>query len=268
MSFQNDRYTNDLYSRDFAWEPDEMSAYHEQYRTVSRADSLLARVAIDAILSGHNTRPLLKQLNSGLILGAGGVPRGAGILEPTLAETAFLRITDSTKENVDETRRIFEELKKGRSSQRHWYAHERDMEKHNFRWRDAIGNAALRASFDVQDIHTVEPHSAEGVGMEYVAESMLSDRNEYRQVMRRFTDASDRLVYMAYSVNSHGYVVGDRRHPAYPVSVDEAAELIEQGGFELLHDPHEGFAPASPELRQENDTHSYDGFAVIVAERK
>lgn len=263
MSFQEERYT-----KNFAWLPEEMNAYHEQYRIVSRADSMLARVAICAIIERHKTRPLLHELDSGLILGAGGVPRGAGILEPTLTETAPLRITDSTEENVQETRHIFEEIKKGRSSQRHWYAHEQDMEKHGVPWRSAIGCAALRASFDVRDIHVVEPHSAEAVGMEYVAESILSDRDEYRQVMRRFTDASDRLVYMAYSVNSNGYAVGDRHHPAYPVSVDEAAELIEQGGFELLHDPHEGFAPAAPELRQENDTHSYDGFAVIVAERK
>jgi hypothetical protein len=63
-------------------------------------------------------------------------------------------------------------------------------------------------------------------------------------------------------------MVGDTHHPAHPVSVDQAAEYIERAGFELLHDPYDGFAPKNDEFRQENDPHAFDGFAALAAVRR
>lgn len=251
-------------SRDFAWTPEQRQAYHEQYRRVAKGDSLLAGVVIRAIAR----RGLMGQFESAHLMGAGGVPRGAGILLPTLTETASLVVSDSTETNVASSQEIMEQIRDGDPRQAHWLLHEQDVAQHDPRWTGAIGEAAIRATFKTFDLLKDKTTQSDVSGMEYVAESMTSDRGEYERAMRTFTDSARKMVYMAYSVNSDGYMVGDRHHPAYPVSVDQAAEYIERGGFELLHDPHEGFAPKSEDFRQEDDPYHFAGFAAMVAVRK
>ncbi len=256
-------------SIDFAWSHEEISAYHEQYRHLADGDSLLAGVVIRAI-ARHN---LIGRFKSAHIIGAGGVPRGAGLILPTLAqgEESSLVISDSTEENVASTRLIMEQINQNNPLQDHWKVHEQDMAKHDSRWIGAIGRAAAIATFTVFDLlQESEPHDNEesevGV-MEYVAESMRDNNEDYEYALDRFTPPERKLIYMAYSVNSNGYMVGDRHHPAYPVSVDQAAEHIERRGFTLLHDPYEGFAPSAHDFRQEDDPHDFDGFAALVAIR-
>jgi hypothetical protein len=251
-------------STDFAWTPAQMHAYHEQYVHLASGDSLLAGVAIKAI-ARHG---LIGQFDSAHIIGAGGVPRGAGIILPTLTETASLAISDSTEENVASTQQIMEQIARNDPAQAHWQLHEQDMAEHDPRWTGAIGKAAVIASFKVFDLLRSEVEQTEVAAMEYVAESMLSKKDDYEEAVRRFTSSATELVYMAFSVNSKGYMVGNRHHPAYPISVDQAAEYIEREGFELLHDPHEGFAPKADDFRQDDDPHDFDGFAAMVAVRK
>lgn len=251
-------------STDFAWTPEDMDAYHEQYRYVSEADSFLAGVAIRAI-ARHG---IFNRFESAQIIGAGGVPRGAGIILPTLTETASLVMSDSTEANVTSTRQIMRGIKDGDPAQAHWRLHEQDMREHDSRWSGVIGTAATKTTFEVFDLMTGKIKKRKVSGMEYVADSMLEKREDYETAIDNFTASAEELVYMAYSVNSRGYKVGNRHHPAYPVSVDQAAEAIENRGFELLHDPHEGFAPKAPGLRQADDPHDFDGFAALVAMRK
>lgn len=251
-------------STDFTWTPEQIRAYHEQYRRLSRGDSKMAKTVIKAI-ARHG---LVGQFDSAHIIGAGGVPRGAGIVSPTLTETARLTMSDKTEANVASTREIMDQIKQGYPGQAHWRLHEQDMARHDPRWAGAIGKAAVVATFRVFNLLGETVEAADVAGMEYVAESILSDKDSYEKAMRNFTDSAEEMVYMAYSVNSDGYMVGDKHHPAYPVSVDQAAEYIERGGFELLHDPYDGFAPKTDEFRQENDPHQFDGFAAMVAVRK
>lgn len=251
-------------STDFAWTKKQMEAYHDQYRSVAHGDSLLAGVVIRAI-ARHG---LFNRFDSAHLMGVGGVPRGAGLILPTLTETATLTLSDSTAANVESTKKIMEGIRKKDPSQAHWRLHEHDMAAHDPRWRGVIGKAAVRATFRVFDLLNDEAEPSEAAGMEYVAESMRDNREEYEAAMDTFATSAEELLYMAYSVNSDGYMVGDRHHPAYPVSVDQAAEAIEKRGFILLHDPHEGFAPKAPDFRQDDDPHKFDGFAALVAMRK
>ena len=251
-------------STDFAWTKEQMAAYHEQYRTVSDGDSLLASVVIRAI-ARHN---LFGKFDSAHLIGTGGVPRGAGLIFPTLTETASLMMSDSTAANVESTQQIMRGIHEGDPAQAHWRLHEQDMATHDSRWAEAIGKAAAKATFMVFDIRTGAIMPSQVAGMEYVADSMIDTREGYEAGIDNFTASATELLYMAYSVNSTGYMVGDRHHPAYPVSVDQAAEGIENRGFKLLHDPHEAFAPRAPDLRQNDDPHDFDGFAAIVAVRK
>lgn len=241
-----------------------MDAYHEQYKTVSNADSLLAGVAIRAI----ERHDLFNRFESAHIIGTGGVPRGAGIILPTLTETASLLLSDNTTTNVTSTQRVMRGIKENDPAQAHWRLHEQDMVSHDSRWAGVMGKAAAKATFMVFDLMTDKVKKSKAVGMEYVADSMLEERDDYETAIDNFTASAEELVYMAYSVNSSAYKVGNRHHPAYPVSVDQAAEGIERRGFELLHDPHEGFAPKAPDLRQADDPHDFDGFAALVALRK
>ena len=254
-------------STDFAWSAKEMSAYHEQYRSVSAADSYLAGVAIKALTTTERGRQLLGQLQSATIIGAGGVPRGAGILLPTLQEAATLTMTDSTPENTESTRRIMEGIKNNDPAQAHWLLHEEDMEQHDPRWAHAIGKAALLARYEVLDLRNKPKKLSAARAMEYVGESQCETKEEYENNMDNFTAGAEELVYQALTVKSGGWKAGDKHHPAYSVSVEQNAEQLERNGFTLLHDPLEGFAPRSSELRQEDDEHDYAGFAVAVAVR-
>jgi hypothetical protein len=190
-------------STDFAWTADELSAYHEQYRRVARADSLLAKAAINAIaLEDSNGRPLLDQFDSGILFGVGGVPRGAGIILPTLRETATITLSDNTHQNVESTREIMRQITHNNSKQAHWGLHEKDMETHDERWERAIGKAALIAKFEVIDLREVNESLADVSGMEYVTDSMLEDREDYVATMRNFTTSAREMIYMAYMVGS------------------------------------------------------------------
>jgi hypothetical protein len=251
-------------STDFTWTPEQIKAYHQQYRHLSRGDSKMAGVVIKAF-ARHR---LVGQFDSAHIIGAGGVPRGAGIVIPTLTETASLVISDKTEANVASTQEIMEQIRLGDPRQVHWRPHEQDMARHHPRWAGAIGRAAAIATFTTFDLLGDEVPRTAISGMEYVAESILSDKDDYEKAIRNFTNSAEEAVYMAYSVNSDGYMVGDTHHPAYPVSVDQAAEYIERAGFELLHDPYDGFAPKNDEFRQENDPHAFDGFAALAAVRR
>jgi hypothetical protein len=251
-------------STDFAWTSKQRDTYHEQYVHLADGDRLLAGVAIKAI-ANHG---LLNKFDSAHIMGVGAVPRGAGIILPTLTETATLTISDSTDRNVGSTKLIMAQIAQGDPRQAHWRLHEQDMAEHDPRWTGAIGKAAVMATYKVFDLLRSGVKQTEVAGMEYVAESMLSEKDDYEKAIRRFTGSATELIYMAYSVNSNGWMAGDRHHPAYPVSVDQAAEYIEREGFELLHDPHEGFAPKADGFRQDDDPHDFDGFAAMVAIRK
>jgi hypothetical protein len=251
-------------STDFAWTAEQIDAYHQQYRRLSSGDSKLARVVITSVVK-HD---LINRFNSAHIIGAGGVPRGAGIILPTLAEESDLIVSDKTRANVTLTQAIFEQIKHGDPRQAHWRAHEDDMAAHDARWAHAIGKAAAKAVFATYDLlGDILPRTSIA-GMEYVAESVLDNKDDYEAAIRNFTNSAEEAVYMAYSVNSDGYMVGDRHHPAYPVSVDQAAEYIERSGFKLLHDPYDGFAPKNDEFRQKGDPHAFDGFAALIATRK
>lgn len=251
-------------STNFAWTKKQMNAYHSQYLEVAEGDSKLAGVVIRAIAR----KALFHCFESAHIIGVGGVPRGAGLILPTLTETATLVLSDNTQENVESTKEIMHSIRDGNPEQAHWLLHEQDMAQHDSRWSGAIGEAATRASFMVYDLSKVPAKKSKVAGMEYVAESMLKEQDKYEKALDNFTASAEELIYVAYSVNSDGYMVGDLHHPAYPVSVDQVAEGVERRGFELLHDPYEGFAPRSPEFRQEDDPHDFDGFAALVAMRK
>jgi hypothetical protein len=251
-------------STNFAWTTEQIEAYHQQYRHLSRGDSKMAKVVIRSIVE-HN---LLSTFDSAHIIGAGGVPRGAGLVLPTLTKDSDLIVSDKTKENVALTQEIFAQIMRDDHRQSHWHQHENDMAAHDPHWAHAIGKAAAKAAFTTYDLlGDVLPRT--GItGMEYVAESVLDNKEDYETAIRNFTHSAKEAVYMAYSVNSDGYMVGDRHHPAYPVSVDQAAEYIERGGFKLLHDPYDGFAPKNEEFRQKDDPHAFDGFAALIAVRK
>lgn len=251
-------------STNFAWTKKQMNAYHSQYFEVAEGDSMLAGVVIRAIARNA----LFDCFESAHIIGTGGVPRGAGLILPTLTETATLVLSDSTPENVESTEAIMRGIREGEPEQAHWQLHEQDMARHDPRWSGTIGKAATRATFRVYNLKNGPAKKSKVAGMEYVAESMLEERDDYERAIDNFTASVEELVYVAYSVNSHGYMAGDRHHPAYPVSVDQVAEGIERRGFELLHDPYEGFAPKSPGFRQDDDPHDFDGFAALVAIRK
>ncbi len=241
-----------------------MNAYHAQYLEVAKGDSKLGGVVIQAIARNA----LFDCFESAHIIGTGGVPRGAGLILPTLTETATLVLSDSTEENVELTEDIMLGIREGNPEQAHWLLHEQDMARHDPRWSGSIGKAATKATFMVFDLLAGPAKKSKVGGMEYVAESMLEKREDYETALDNFTASAEELVYMAYSVKSRAYKVGDRHHPAYPVGVDQAAEGIEKRGFELLHDPHEAFAPKAPGFRQDDDPHDFDGFAALVAMRK
>jgi hypothetical protein len=246
-----------------------MADYHRQYLNVSAADSLLAGVAIRGMVRyDEKVEPILGQLDSGLVVATGGVIKGAKLIEPTLSETAKLRLSDSTPENVQLTYDIVEKIKRDDPEQAHWLNHATDMENHHPKWGGGLGRVATMATFGVADLRTLAPRSAQVVAMEYGAESAFAEREDYVYAIGKFAAAAEVMLYMAYTVGSGGYAVGERNHPAYPVTISEAAELIERSGFNLITDPEEGFAPASKELRQEGDPHDYDGFAALVAIRK
>lgn len=257
-------FHRDIPSTDFAWTPEQRKAYHEQYVNVSEGDSKLARVMIKTI----GRHALFNCFDSAHLIGVGGVPRGAGLIIPTLTETAALTLSDNTDANVNGTSQIMRKIREGDPEEAHWHLHEQDMADHDPRWTGAIGKAAVRSTFKLYSVLDGPAKKTKVAGMEYVAESILKTRDEYESALDNFTASAEELVYMAYSVNSHGYMVGDRRHPAYPVSIDRAAEGIEERGFTLLHDPYEAFAPKAPDLRQKDDLHDFDGFAALLAMRK
>ncbi len=255
---------------DWGWTPEELRGYIQgNYgEGVIREDWVLGSVAIAALAVHAHDQGLFGTLSRAAHLGAGGVPRGSAILAPLMSdrdEGGKIVVSDLGADNVAETRKVMEDLARGRLGK--WQPHQDKMSRSNHRWRGSFRRAGRLAVVEQCDIRDLPPKSQQAVAMEYVAESMTADPHEHAKIMEAVCDGLEPggVLYTTYMIGSDGYLVGDKVRPAVPVTVDYIGKVLRKNGMDIIFN---GGTDASHQARIEGDPHAYDGMGVAVALRR
>jgi hypothetical protein len=254
------------------WSNEELEEYvRGNYgKGVIREDRVLGSVAVATLAVYAREHSLFHTLSHAAHVGAGGVPRGSAILAPLMLDRdkgGKITVSDLGETNIVGTRKVMEELAHGRLGM--WQSHQDEMTISNPDWKGAFQRAGSLARVGGLDIRHLQSESQEAIAMEYVAESITTDTDEYLEIMKGICDGLEPrgVLYMTYMIGSHGYLVGNDVRPAVPVTVDYVSEVLRINSMDIIFN---GGTDASRQARIAGDPHSddYVGMGVAIAVRK
>ena len=252
-------------NNDYNWNYDPQTYIEGNYQTLIPEDRLLGKGAVNAfrILTG-NVMPKYKR---GLHIGIGAVPRGSALIAPLMDSPengAEILMGDIGDKKLQATRELMVALKLRKLGL--WQAHEDDMATIDERWAGSMQKAAMLGRVETLNMFNLPRSAFDIVTAEHLYESATKDRNEYDEARDIFYNSAERggIVHRAYVYGSEGYSIGDQEFPALTIWPDNEVDQAEK----YLTDVRSYVAPASGEMRESTDGHSYGGLAVLVGRKR
>jgi len=244
------------------------------YRVLTREDRILGNTMVtsaasydrELALHSGNKRRLIRKLNRVAIIGACAVPRGAALFAPLVEDEGIIEVSDREETTVEATKNTMSRLAIGQLGI--WKPHQDEFAFANPQWEGSFVKAGQLATVVQRDLRTLEPHSLQGIGAEYVFGSRTRHISEYRDTKAIACTALEPggLYYEAWTHKAGDYLVGNEWQPGLYIDEEEAVTSTRMNNMDVIA---MAVTDASHQARSGGeDSHQYGGMGAILAVKK